>query len=67
MTAKRFNALIEELKLATQEDAAALLGIGRRSFVRYANNQQKPPAYIRRLLLCLVHGNTDAAMKSREW
>jgi hypothetical protein len=54
MKAKRFNELVSRLGLRTQAEAADVLGIGLRSFVRYANGQAPVPVSVRRLLLMLV-------------
>ena len=54
MNARRFNDLVSRLGLRTQAEAAEVLGIGLRSFVRYANDQTEPPVPVRRLLLMLV-------------
>lgn len=50
MTAEQFKTAIRELA-DSYDDAAALLGIGRRSLVRYANDDIKVPEYLRRLVV----------------
>ena len=57
MTAKQFNAALQALGLKSHGAAAAVLGIGRRSVIRYANDQQEVPDVVRRLILVLLrHG-----------
>jgi hypothetical protein len=57
MTAKQFTAALERLELPTQQAAAQVLGIGRRSIVRYATGQQEVPTVVERLIeLLLKHG-----------
>lgn len=63
MSAKRFSELLTQLA-ETQEGQAKALGIGRRSVIRYTNNQLPVPPVVRRLLLSLVaHG----PVRSKEW
>jgi hypothetical protein len=57
MTAKQFNAALARLELPTQQAAAKVLGIGRRSVIRYATGQQEVPTVVMRLLELLIqHG-----------
>jgi hypothetical protein len=57
MTADQFNAAMERLKLPTQYAAARVLGIGRRSVIRYALGQKRVPTVVARLLELLnKHG-----------
>lgn len=67
MTAKRFNDLVSRLGLQTQAEAAGVLGIGLRSFVRYANDQAEPPKPVRRLLLMLVRHWPDVPPAREGW
>lgn len=66
MNAKRFNDLVSRLGLRTQAEAAAAMGIGLRSFVRYANNQTRIPVPVRRVLLMLVRHGVDNHPPVRE-
>lgn len=66
MKATRFNDLVRRLGLRTQAEAATALGIGLRSFVRYANAQTAPPLPVRRLLLMLVRHGVDNHPPARE-
>jgi hypothetical protein len=52
MTAKQFNAALECLELS-HRTAATVLGIGRRSVIRYANDQQEVPENVRRMIVLL--------------
>ena len=67
MTSKRFRELVGQLGLSSKPKQAAALGVGHRAFIRYTRNQSPVPAYCRRLLLCLVHRDVDAAINSGEW
>jgi len=57
MTARQFNAALEALGIESHRAAAAVLGIGRRSVIRYANDQREVPENVRRLIVLLTrHG-----------
>jgi hypothetical protein len=57
MTARQFNRALETLGLDTHDAAAAVLGIGRRSIIRYANGQAAVPLVVSRLVALLIkHG-----------
>jgi hypothetical protein len=56
MNAKQFEAALARLELS-HRTAATVLGIGRRSVIRYANDQQEVPENVRRLTVLLErHG-----------
>ncbi len=57
MTTDQFNAAMARLELPTQYAIARVLGIGRRSVIRYATGQKKVPTVVERLLALLIkHG-----------
>ena len=57
MTADQFNAAMERLGLPSQSAVAKVLGIGRRSVIRYAAGQKRVPTVVARLLEQLIqHG-----------
>jgi hypothetical protein len=57
MNAKQFTAALEALKIESQGEAAAVLGIGRRSVIRYAGGDAEVPESVSRLIAMLVkHG-----------
>jgi predicted transcriptional regulator len=56
MTAEQFAEAVQKLA-GSYDNAAELLGIGRRSVVRYANNDAQVPEYLRRLIVMMMkHG-----------
>lgn len=57
LDAQAFNDALARLELPTQQAAAQVLGIGRRSVIRYATGQQEVPTVVMRLLEQLIqHG-----------
>ncbi len=56
MTGTEFRDALDVLKLNNSR-AAAVLGIGRRSVIKYAQDEQVVPEYLRRLIVMLIkHG-----------
>jgi len=57
MKAKQFNAALEALKIENHSAAGRILGIGRRSVIRYVQDEQEVPESVRRLIVMLQqHG-----------
>lgn len=57
MTREEFNEALAALKLTSQGAAGKVLGIGRRSVIRYANGDAEVPEPVRRLIVMLrKHG-----------
>ncbi len=56
MTGTEFRDALDVLKLNNSR-AAAVLGIGRRSVIKYAQDEQVVPEYLRRLIVSRIkHG-----------
>jgi len=57
MTATAFHKALEYLELRTFDQAAAVLGTGRRSLVRYGTGERRVPRTLEQLLECYIeHG-----------
>ncbi len=57
MTAKQFKDALEEMGIESHMAAAAVLGISRRSVIRYVYGTQDVPESVRRLIVMLIkHG-----------
>ena len=57
LTAKQFAAALEEMGITSHTAAAAVLGISRRSVIRYVYGTQDVPESVRRLIVMLIkHG-----------
>lgn len=50
MTAAQFRRALLELGLDTQEDAARVLGISRRTVIRHFADETPVPLYVQRLI-----------------
>lgn len=50
MTQKEFNKALAELGITNRTHAAATLGIGRKSVIRYAQGEQVVPGALERLI-----------------
>ena len=57
MKAKQFNEALESLEIESHVAAARILGCGRRSVIRWAQNEHEVPEPVRRLIVMLQqHG-----------
>ena len=57
MTAKQFTDALDEMGITSHTAAAAVLGISRRSVIRYVYGTQDVPESVRRLIVMLIkHG-----------
>ena len=57
MNAKQFNEALKRLGIESHMAAARILGCGRRSVIRWAQNEHEVPEPVRRLITMLLkHG-----------
>ena len=57
MTAKQFKVALDEMGIESHTATAAVLGISRRSVIRYVYGTQDVPESVRRLITMMIkHG-----------
>ena len=67
MTAKQFTDALDEMGITSHTAAAAVLGISRRSVIRYVYGTQDVPESVRRLIVMLIkHGIPKEWMWNRQ-